>query len=204
MKEYDLVVMNPPFENGAKHLLKALEMQSRNGGSIVCLLNAETIKNQCTNERITLNRILQDNNAKIEFVQNAFVDSERKTDVEIALIKVQLPQQEKHSFIFNNLHKAENIKECDYTESAQVAENDFFKVIVDQYNMELNAGIALIKEYNAMQPYILSEFTKDDRTGEVKQSGGCMISMTPSTVNEYVRSVRGKYWNALFHNPKFV
>ena len=208
MKEYDLVVMNPPFENGAKHLLKALEMQSRNGGSIVCLLNAETIKNQCTNERITLNRILQDNNAKIEFVQNAFVDSERKTDVEIALIKVQLPQQEKHSFIFNNLHKAENIKECDYTESAQVAENDFFKVIVDQYNMELNAGIALIKEYNAMQPYILSEFTKDDKTGEVKQSGNCMISMTigknAATINEYVRSVRGKYWSALFHNPNFV
>lgn len=65
MKEYDLIVMNPPFENGVKHLLKALEMQSRNGGSIVCLLNAETIKNQCTNERITLNRILQNNNAKL-------------------------------------------------------------------------------------------------------------------------------------------
>ena len=208
MKEYDLIVMNPPFENGAKHLLKALEMQSRNGGLIVCLLNAETIKNQCTNERITLNRILQDNNAKIEFVQNAFIDSERKTDVEIALIKVQLPQQEKHSFIFDNLHKAENIKECEYTENAQVAENDFFKVIVDQYNMELNAGSALIKEYNAMQPYILSEFTKDNKTGEVKQSGNCILSMTigknTATINEYVRSVRGKYWSALFHNPNFV
>ena len=208
MKEYDLIVMNPPFENGVKHLLKALEMQSRNGGSIVCLLNAETIKNQCTNERITLNRILQDNNAKIEFVQNAFVDSERKTDVEIALIKVQLPQQEKHSFIFDNLHKTENIKECEYTENTQVAENDFFKVITDQYNMELNAGIALIKEYNAMQPYILSEFTKDNKTGEVKQSGNCILSMTigknTATINEYVRSVRGKYWSALFHNPNFV
>lgn len=208
MKEYDLIVMNPPFENGVKHLLKALEMQSRNGGSIVCLLNAETIKNQCTNERITLSRILQDNNAKIEFMQNAFVDSERKTDVEIALIKVQLPQQEKHSFIFDNLHKTENIKECEYTENTQVAENDFFKVIMDQYNMELNAGIALIKEYNAMQPYILSEFTKDNKTGEVKQSGNCILSMTigknTATINEYVRSVRGKYWSALFHNPNFV
>lgn len=141
-------------------------------------------------------------------MQNAFVDSERKTDVEIALIKVQLPQQEKHSFIFDNLHKTENIKECEYTENTQVTENDFFKVIVDQYNMELNAGIALIKEYNAMQPYILSEFTKDNKTGEVKQSGNCILSMTigknTATINEYVRSVRGKYWSALFHNPNFV
>ena len=124
------------------------------------------------------------------------------------MIKVQLPQQEKHSFIFDNLHKTENIKECEYTENTQVAENDFFKVITDQYNMELNAGIALIKEYNAMQPYILSEFTKDNKTGEVKQSGNCILSMTigknTATINEYVRSVRGKYWSALFHNPNFV
>lgn len=51
MKEYDLIIMNPPFSNGCKHLLKALEMQQRNGGAIVCLLNAETLKNPCTNDR---------------------------------------------------------------------------------------------------------------------------------------------------------
>lgn len=44
MKEYDLIIMNPIFSNGCKHLLKALEMQARNGGMIVCLLNAETLK----------------------------------------------------------------------------------------------------------------------------------------------------------------
>ena len=44
MKTYDLIIMNPPFSNGCKHLLKALEMQKRNGGAVVCLLNAETLK----------------------------------------------------------------------------------------------------------------------------------------------------------------
>lgn len=43
-KHYDLIVMNPPFSEGDKHLLKALEMQ-QNGGQVVCLLNAETIRN---------------------------------------------------------------------------------------------------------------------------------------------------------------
>lgn len=38
MKEYQLIIMNPPFSNGCKHLLKALEMQERNGGAVVCLL----------------------------------------------------------------------------------------------------------------------------------------------------------------------
>ena len=88
MKEYDLILMNPPFSNGCKQLLKALEMQKRNGGAIVCLLNAETLKNQCSNERITLARQLEEYNANIQYIQDAFIDAERKTGVEIALIKV--------------------------------------------------------------------------------------------------------------------
>ena len=34
LKRYDLIVMNPPFSEGDKHLLKALDMQ-KYGGSIV-------------------------------------------------------------------------------------------------------------------------------------------------------------------------
>ena len=52
-KHYDLIFMNPPFSNGAAHLLKALDMQ-KNGGEIICILNAETLKNPCTNERKVL------------------------------------------------------------------------------------------------------------------------------------------------------
>lgn len=99
MKEYDLIIMNPPFSNGCKHLLKALEMQERNGGAVVCLLNAETLKNPCTNDRLDLQRKLTEYNAKIEFIQNAFLDAERKTAVEIALVKVQLPEVQRESFI---------------------------------------------------------------------------------------------------------
>ena len=42
LKRYDLIFMNPPFSNGDKHLLKAIDMQERYGGMVVCILNAET------------------------------------------------------------------------------------------------------------------------------------------------------------------
>ena len=35
MKEYDLIIMNPPFSNGSSHLLKALDLQERNGGAVM-------------------------------------------------------------------------------------------------------------------------------------------------------------------------
>ena len=215
MKEYDLIIMNPPFSNGCKHLLKALEMQQRNGGAIVCLLNAETLKNPCTNYRQYLQRKLTEYNAKVEFIQDAFMDAERKTAVEIALIKVQLPEVQRQSFILDGLQKAQQQKEIEAdTESTQLIDSDFFKAIVNQYNLEVEAGIKLIKEYYAMKPFILSEFGKDKETGETIQTGGCILQMdiignrdkynNKLSINEYIREVRGKYWKALFENKKFI
>lgn len=215
MKEYDLIIMNPPFSNGCKHLLKALEMQKRNGGAIVCLLNAETLKNQCSNDRITLVRLLTEYNANIEYLQDSFIDAERKTNVEIALIKVQLPKIQRESFIFDGLKKAEEQKEeYTYTEDTQLAENDLYKSIVKQYELEVKAGINLIKEYNAMSPLIMREFGKDSETGETVQKGGCILSLDLSinkdkyrnelSINGFIKEVRGKYWAALFSNPKFI
>lgn len=208
MKEYDLIIMNPPFSNGCKHLLKALEMQQRNGGAVVCLLNAETLKNLCTNDRQYLQCKLTEYNAKIEFIQNAFLDAERKTAVEIALVKVQLPEVQRESFILEGLRKAKDQKEFQAEESTQLIDGDFFKAIVNQYQLELAAGIKLIKEYFAMQPFILSQFGKDEKTGETIQKGGCIISMKVSkdrlSVNEYIKAVRRKYWTALFENKKFI
>lgn len=214
MKEYDLIVMNPPFSNGCKHLLKALEMQQRNGGAVVCLLNAETLKNPCTNDRQYLQRKLTEYNAKVEFIQDAFMDAERKTAVEIALIKVKLPDVQRDSFILDELRKAQEQREVEENDSYYLVEGDFFKAIVNQYKMEVEAGIKLIKEYYAMKPFILSEFGKDKETGETVQQGGCILQMdiignrdkynNKLSINEYIREVRGKYWNALFENKKFI
>lgn len=209
MKEYDLIVMNPPFSNGCKHLLKALEFQQRNGGAVVCLLNAETLKNECNNERIMLNRMLREYNADVQYIRDAFVDAERKTGVEVALVKVKLPDIHRESVIFDGLERAIARKECVYdAENTQVAENDFFKAIVEQYKMEVEAGVKFIREYYAMAPRILYRFKKDEKTGKTVQSGGNILDLrigrNSATINEYIREIRGKYWSALFDNPKFI
>lgn len=208
MKEYDLIILNPPFSNGCKHLLKALEMQRRNAGAVVCLLNAETLKNPCTNDRLDLQRKLTEYNAKIEFIQDAFLGAERKTAVEIALVKVQLPEVQRESFILDGLRKTRAQRDFTEAENTQLIDGDFFKSIVNQYQLEVESGIKLIKEYFAMQPFILSEFGKDEKTGETIQKGGCIISMTISknglSINDYIKAVRRKYWTALFKNKKFI
>ena len=132
-KRYSLIVMNPPFSDGDKHLLKAIEMQEK-GGQIVCLLNAETIKNTSTNSRKELFQKLQDYNADIQFIQDGFIDSERRTGVEIALIKVNIPKAEQKSYIFEQLKNEEqyheqNTEQRYYT----LVHNDLIASITEQY-----------------------------------------------------------------------
>ena len=103
-KTYDLIIMNPPFSNGDKHLLKALTMQAK-GGNIICLLNAETLRNPYTETRKELLKKLDEYNAQIEYIDNAFTKAERRTGVEIALIKVAIAEVQEESDIYNRFRK---------------------------------------------------------------------------------------------------
>lgn len=160
-KHYDLIVMNPPFNAGDKHLLKALEMQ-QNGGRVVCLLNAETIRNPYSNTRKDLVHKLKEYDASIEYVQNAFRDAERKTDVEVAIVKVKIPEKKPESKILQDLRKESVIPE-DETESSfgGIVVNDVIKAAVQSYEFELKAGFQLIDEFNAMAPVLSDSFKED-------------------------------------------
>ena len=83
LEQFDLIIANFPFSDGDKHLHKAIDIMF--SGQIVCLINAETIKNPFSNSRKELIQKLKRLNASIDFIENAFVDAERKTGVEVAL-----------------------------------------------------------------------------------------------------------------------
>lgn len=199
-KRYDLIVMNPPFSGGDKHLLKALEIQ-KNGGKIICLLNAETLKNPYTNTRKDLVRKLDDLNAKIEFIQDAFIDAERKTQVEIALIRVDVPQAERESIILDGLRREEQFQKRVEPGNA-VAEADFLKAIVAQYNFEVRAGLNLLNEYFSMKPYIMSHI-KDAYSQPVIKLKVSDTENEPEFWNAYIEAIRYKYWKALFNSDVF-
>jgi hypothetical protein len=80
---YDAIVMNPPFSEGAKHLLKAWEFL--HNGEIVCLLNEETIKNPHTEERRKLAELIKQQGS-VEFLGDCFATAERKTGVGVAMV----------------------------------------------------------------------------------------------------------------------
>src|SRR5690625_7613187 len=91
-KEYDFIIMNPPFSNGVDHVLKALELAENQLSrcEIYAILNKETLNNAFSDKRQELLRKLDDHGAEIRYVKDGFSQAERKTDVEVALIHVKV------------------------------------------------------------------------------------------------------------------
>jgi hypothetical protein len=195
-KKYDLIAMNPPFDNGEKHLLKAIEMQI-NGGQIVCLLNAETIKNPYNNQRKDLQRKLEELNATIDFIENAFEDAERKTFVEVALVYINIPKLENNSIILDELKKEEQHREEPIYNNTNIINADFIKGIVEQYNFEIKAGLKFIAEYDVLKTSMFKNF-------EITIICNKENDKELGIHNSYINDVRSKYWKALFENDKFM
>jgi hypothetical protein len=202
-KKYDLIVANFPFSDGGKHLLKAIEMQ-QNGGTIVCLLNAETLKNPYSNNRKDLIQKLEQYNANIEYISNAFYDAERKTGVEIALIKINIPKSDNNSIILDEMKKEEQHKAETIYSNNNLINADFLKGIVEQYNFEVKAGLKLIAEYNALKPLLLNSIKKDTYGSEILELKLKYADSECTIENGYIKQVRMKYWEALFESKQFT
>lgn len=200
-KKYDLIIMNPPFSNGASHLLKALEMQ-KDGGAVVCILNAETLRNPYTNERKVLVQKLNQLNADIQYMQGEFATAENPTGVEIALIKVCIEAVERESYIFEELKKKTYSEGSYQGNITDVAPKDFIEAIVAMYNIEVESGVRLIQEYKAMCPHIMNDIRENiSYNSPILQM---KVNGKDLSTNRFVREVRKKYWSALFKNPKFT
>lgn len=209
-KHYDLIVMNPPFAEGDAHLLKAIELQKQYGGQIRCLLNAETLLNPCTNRRKILQGQLTELGAEAEYIEGAFTQGERATGVTVALIKISIPQVKEDSGIFKRLSEAAHLDEEPAQDITDMAVMDFMEQIVSRFNVEVDAGLELIREYRNMRPYLLDSFDKGDTfgittltlcVGDPSKAGG--RGSVPN-VNKFLEMVRYKYWGALFRNKEFV
>ena len=202
---YSLIIMNPPFSCGDRHLLKAIDMQ-KEGGQIVCVLNAETIRNPYTAVRKCLRELLDRYEADVEYISGAFTGAERKADVDVALIYINIPYTEPEGeSIYEKLTRAKAYREPTPEQAMELEVTDFIPMIVNRYRVEVESGIELIRTYQRMVPY-LNSYINPEKQGYynsslilLKDGNGNHI-----TINSYVRSVRLKYWHGLLTNEKFI
>ena len=195
---FDVILMNPPFDNGVKHLLKAWEI-SEEGTQIRCLLNRESIENPCTKEKKLLLNIIQNNNGEIEYLGNCFKNGERKTNVEIVLIKLQnKTKRKKFQFNFNEFQKEEiNIEELNINQLAKI---DILQNLEDRYISVKK----LIEEYlvlkNKLEFYldgIMDKYTVDTLLAKSFNNKN-----REREYEEIIGNIRNRFWQVIFSKTK--
>ena len=202
-KRYDLIVMNPPFSEGDLHLIHAIEL-CENGGQIACILNAETIRNPCTNSRRVLAKKLKETGAVIRFIDDAFAKAERKAKVDVALVNISIPYTFTDETIWENLKKAREADSVDTGEQKnEVAPSGNVERLIREHDLMCEAGITLMRCYNGIAPHIqvsgrITPFITLN-VGEASHIG--VEKCDESHVNKFLRMVRAHYWQELFNIP---
>ncbi len=217
-KMYDYIIMNPPFSDGDKHLMKAIRLAEKNGGSqIICLLNAETIRNPYSRSRVELKDTLDKYDATYDFINNAFSNAERKTDVDIVIVRVTVPNLNQFKFDWSDLDIGADDMNYDVPEEcSELVIGDKLKQPVLMYRREIELGKKFIFDYYSIKDKISYQFTKkNDFLYSIKSQPIISLKVgnndladknttLSEVVNYYVKKVRYKYWYELLHEPFFM
>ena len=188
--KFDLIIANPPFDDGDKHLLKAINILYR--GEIVFLLNAETIRNPHTNIRKELVKKLTELNAEIEYIQGAFIYAERPAGVEVALVYIHVERNIEDDLFAGADDVVKEVKP-EIEQNYEVSTGRTIEELVAEYNQIIDIGtetiIAYYKNYKKIGRYIgLND--KADRDYLSKDMTGKMQDQ----INDMLAVVRTDFW----------
>lgn len=195
-KRYDLIIMNPPFNKGDLHLLKAIELMKKTGGQIICILNAETIKNPYSLYRQDLKNKLEKYEAEIEYHQEIFKNADRETNVEIALVNIKIEKEKKESKILEGMKKEEKDQFFKDEKMKAVTSSEAIERLIESYNFEIQVGLKFINEYE-----VINEFSEESFTAKYPQKVFNLNFYNRDkelTPNNYIEIIRNKYWEMLF------
>ena len=206
MMRYSLILMNPPFHDGAKHLLKALEVCAP-GGQIACILNAETIRNPNTNERKALIAKLEEQEKyTVEYAKEAFADADRKTDVEVALVHVKMKERPEVCVTFENFKKQIfGKREQEDAMAGAVARHGEVNALIDVYQAEVKAALKLFDEIVNYNKVSIqggnSDYYNSDEVFDIKINKVADEDRNDDYTN-IVRKINYKYWKIMLYSKE--
>jgi hypothetical protein len=200
---YDAIVMNPPFSEGAKHLLKAWDFL--HNGEIVCLLNQETINNPYTEDRKRLTELIEAF-GYVEELGDCFSTAERKTDVNVVLVylKKVAPDDTQDLWAKNTTQEKQAGVEFD-GDIRFLAVRDNLGNMEHWYNMANQHWMRGIEHIRKAKLYMDQNKISDGYSN--KESLSKILELSLENVHtcraEFMRAHRKKAWTSVFEQMEF-
>lgn len=200
--KYDAIIMNPPFSAGAKHLLHAWEIID--DGVIVCLLNAETINNFTVSKNRELLKNIIDEHGTIKHMGKCFVDAERKTQVEVAMVTLVKKSTKKDFDFFEdaNRSKEKSYKIDDMDQPNELAIKDTIGNLVLEFEEVKHLFAETFKTFKKIL------YHADHIVPSLNQFSKYLYDAVDSkeaqtAYNEFIDKLRKDCWENVFRMSKF-
>lgn len=195
--QFDLIVANPPFDRGDAHLLKAISIMYC--GQIIFLLNAETLRNPCSNLRKELVKNLDELGAEVEYIQNAFLDAERQTAVEVALVNIII-ENPVDSGMFSGCTDTVEEVDMDLEEKHEVSTGRTIEELVAEYNEVLRISTDSIMGFyqnwkkvgRFLSLHVTSSRKKDERRQALTRNN--VVDYMRNDINDLLAELRITFW----------
>jgi 16S rRNA G966 N2-methylase RsmD len=202
-QKFDVIVMNPPFNDGCSHVLHAWDFLA-DGGELVALLNQETIDNPFSKERQLLASIIETYGSTTN-LGPAFSEAKRKTNVDVAMIKLSKPKGDPSRFIgfdatrFNQ----DNISDEDFAANP-LAKTDYIKNLCDRYKAAEQALVARHEAQKTLNFYLQDLGSEVSRCISRDENDILDSLRCNPTLEEQLSAVKLRFWDELFSKSKLT
>uniref|UniRef100_A0A6M3M883 DUF4942 domain-containing protein n=1 Tax=viral metagenome TaxID=1070528 RepID=A0A6M3M883_9ZZZZ len=189
--KFDLIIANPPFDEGDKHLLKAIDIMYR--GQIIFLLNVETLRNAHANTRKALVRKLKELNATFEVIKGAFKNAERPTGVEVVIVDITIERKIEDDLFKGADDKAKNLN-ATIEENHEVSTKKHIPELVAEYNQIVKIGIDTIVDYYRNYKKVGKYIGLNQEASKYSFGYENMTAIMQEKLNQLVIAVREDFW----------
>lgn len=176
------IYMNPPFSNADKHILHAWEI-APDGCEIITLCNYQTIE-----RKIGRLSVLIRDYGITEYLGDCFTEAERKTGVEVGLIKLYKPNNNK-----------ENEFEGFFMDEEEEEEQGIGIMGYNEVRALVNRYVYSMKAFDVMHEHVvnLNNTTKDIGLSSISLSVGYDKNVTSKS--GFSKILQKQSWNHIFN-----
>jgi 16S rRNA A1518/A1519 N6-dimethyltransferase RsmA/KsgA/DIM1 with predicted DNA glycosylase/AP lyase activity len=193
-RQFQFIIINPPFSEGARHLLKAWEHCDPDG-NVTCLLNAETVNNPFTSERKKLQELI-DLYGEVENIGQAFKRSERPTEVEVVIVRLHKPKSTTRIEFEGVQFEEENPIDAEGFNENPLAHRNVIPTLVAHYK---RASEILVKRHQVQaQLNFCLTGTKEDSYSPDE------LFRIREDLPKQLDALKSRFWNTLFNRTKIV
>ena len=198
-REYDAVIMNPPFADVEDHFIHAWEILR--SGRLICLVDSATLEGRTRGQKLVFD-IIKNNHGDLYPLGPCFESAERRTSVDVTLVVVD-KKDDADSGVFDGVefervdHSDADADEGDGT-TAIMRRNDI-RAMVSSHNKALSE----YKNYLRCRRRLCA-YMGDISAKKVVQGLGWSHLIEPvDSFNRFVDKLTEHSWNAVFQAVDF-